>query len=59
MSIFNILPDELWSIVGDFIFCTIHESEDSISLEMKPARHYTITWSSDGIAEIYPGCAAM
>ena len=42
MSIYHRLPPELWSIVGDFINCTVENQDGSVKLTRKPMQYYTI-----------------
>ena len=48
------LPAEVWTIVGDYIFSDLCETADgSIDVQLKPARFYNLTWD-DGLAFVSP-----
>ena len=48
------LPPELWTVVGDYIFSDLLETADgSIDVQLKPARFYELTWD-DSIAFVSP-----
>ena len=47
MSIYYFLPQELWPIVGSFIFMDVTEEGDSIRLTVKHASCYIIIYPKD------------
>ena len=52
MSTFEKLPEDLWSIIGDFLFCDVSETEDGeVELLLRPARYYHLQFDADN--EIY------
>ena len=53
----DILPDDLWRMIGDYLYCDVEIVEDTVELHLRPARCYTILYE-DGRPIISPGCVS-
>lgn len=47
MTVFELLPEELWTVVGDYLFSDIVETDHGIELILRPARFYTLRYDPD------------
>ena len=47
MTVFDLLPEELWQVVGDYIFSDVREHEDSIEIILRSARFYTLLYNRE------------
>ena len=55
MTLWTKLPDELWAMIGDFMFCDLRPHKDSIVVILRPANFYRITFE-EGVAFVEPEC---
>jgi len=47
MTVFRLLPEELWSVVGDYLYSDIVEKNDSVEIILRPARFYTLMYNRE------------
>ena len=47
MNVFDLLPEELWDVVGDYLFSDIREYDESLEIILRSARFYTLLYNQD------------
>ena len=58
MQTIDLLPTELWAIVGDMLFCDVTRTEDGeIELLLRPARFYSLRFDAED--EMYMNDCAL
>ena len=58
MGTVNLLPTELWAIVGDMLFCDVVPTEDGeIELLLRPAQFYSLRFDEEN--EMYINDCAL
>ncbi len=58
MVVYNLVPKELWGLIGEFLYADIIPQGDSVLITVKPCKLYTV-YFCDSQAVMIPDCATQ